>query len=167
MRTNYTVLVVDDNFSSSKFSVAIIGAQRTLRRTGHLWTYANCVQDEAVNKVDLLSADAVIIDNDYGHGMVTVNRLLRDETLPIAYVSAYDLEGLRLQEERLPRALHRSTPEDLVEKGVVIIRKNLGSPRSIDSLVEDITHFLVGISSKPDYRTLPVAVGMGDLRYSA
>lgn len=98
--------------------------------------------------------DAVIIDNDFVEGMVTLSKMLNvpDKKCNIAYISAYDLSGLSKQYERKIFESKRLgkvktiNPLDLDSLGVRLIQKrgkNISKEVSLKDLEDRLYDFLV------------------------
>jgi hypothetical protein len=97
---------------------------------------------------------AVLIDNDFGEGIITLAKLVNDfgAGVPIAYVSAYDIPGLIMQNEQL---LQRSEepfihPRDFARLGITHVRKrgnNISKELCVEDLRKGLAEFLRSASS--------------------
>ena len=95
-------MVVDNDIDKYETIQALEIAIKCLENSGISWEYVTFIQENARNSNE--KYDAIIIDNDFGEGMITLSQKIKTG-IPIGYITAYDLEGLRLQYEKIPKAL--------------------------------------------------------------
>jgi hypothetical protein len=140
------LLVVDDDLHSYPTPIALDGAIERLKGESVVWAYDSCRQAEATQILKEAGYRAVMIDNDFGDGVSTLAEVLK-MNLPIAYISAYDMDGLRLQFRLIPEARLLST--STFESGcLTLIRKpgrNVGRDVSLQSLERGIYDFLKSV----------------------
>jgi len=123
-------VLVDDNPEGYDTMQAMgIATKRLAERYNVRWGIDVVDQKKALDIVNAIRPDAVIIDNDSGKGLVTINEVIgrTPGALPLGYVTAHNREQLaRFRECLDERACAEggiASLEQMDERGVKLMRK--------------------------------------------
>lgn len=148
------LLVIDDDFHAYDTPRALNLAIDDLRQQGQRWAFYVNLQARAKEAIEKGQYHGLIIDNDFGDGMVTLAGLVDGVGLgiPIGYVTAYDIEGLDMQNRHTlqRKSLPYIDPVHFQRLGVTHIRKrgnNVYPELSVEDLRKSLFDFLMSIKS--------------------
>lgn len=148
MARDLKLLVVDEDFDKYDTEPAIHDAFERLEKEQINWSYNLCCQQRDALQRSKASYDALLIDNDFGRGIITLAEMLPLEK-PTAYITAYDLSGLMMQHSDLIKRAGRGAalvnPEEFRSLGVTLIRKkgkHVGKNVTQQDMNEQIYEFL-------------------------
>jgi len=122
MNEPYKLLVIDNDFHAYSTPNSLNLAIDLLRNEGKRWAYYLHLQTDGVKALEQNGYNAVLIDNDFGEGMNSLDKIIQTfvSRVPIAYISAYTPEALRIQARELcERGKTGIFPEEFERSGVI------------------------------------------------
>lgn len=147
------LLVIDDDFHAYDLPSALNQAMDELRRDGKRWTFYVHSQEKCPDVLERGHYHALLIDNDFGEGMVTLAGLVNGHGIgiPIAYITSQDIDGLLVQNSDLTRRARPTiSPYEFKKYGVSHIRKKgkkFANEVTLEDLRIDLAEFLKRSSS--------------------
>lgn len=130
------LLFVDEDADDYGLRSALDSSIERLNQEGFNWAYELCRQHSQAVQYPKDKFDALLIDNDFGQGLVTLTRLKPLEK-PVAYVSAYDMNGLIMYHDLYMRRIDICVnPQKFDKLGIRLIRKR-GRNVGVDVSPED------------------------------
>jgi|APSaa5957512622_1039677.scaffolds.fasta_scaffold28018_3 hypothetical protein len=150
------LLVADNDYHSYDLPRAIGLTRDQLRDSEIELVHTVCDQRETISHLDHRKYDALLIDNDFGEGAQTLYRVRviyseGREDLPIAYVSAYNKEGLIRQHHRIIPGISTTSlvhPEEFERRNITLIQKkgrNVGKDVQLTNLAKNLHDFLLSL----------------------
>ncbi|OIO66073.1 hypothetical protein COY28_03395 [Candidatus Woesearchaeota archaeon CG_4_10_14_0_2_um_filter_57_5] len=137
---NWYLLVVDEDLYRYDTPVALQGALRQRP------DWRMCHETDHRKVLDYSGIDAVLVDNDFGAGRESAQQLL-DQGLDVGYVTAYDRNGLALQEQR------RHGPWPFDHPNLTLLAKpgkNVNAQRTTTDLEAQMVAFLDSVTGPPE-----------------
>src|SRR3989344_5630409 len=122
MSIELRLLAIDNDFQEYITPLALQLASERLKAEGIIWSSTNCRQSHVREFLSKGFYHALLLDNDFGEGTKTLIYVKNGRQIPLVYVSAYDLIGLKEQHSEIggaPVVDNNLNPVD----GITIVRK--------------------------------------------